>query len=102
MEKTIIIFALISSALSSCISLFYAYIAYKKTKDPPKDEIWETATKILCSGDSMKQGDDFAILYEELKLFKENGCSMKDIDTSYNYEGYHMFKKKNIQNGKRK
>lgn len=80
MEKTIIIFALISSALSSCISLFYAYIAYKKTKDPPKDEIWETATKILCSGDSMKQGDDFAILYEELKLFKENGCSMKDID----------------------
>lgn len=72
---------LIPSILSLCISGIYAYIALKKAKEPPKDEIWETATKILCSGNPMQQGDDFAILYEELKLFKENGCSMKDIET---------------------
>lgn len=81
MEKLVIIFALISSIISSCISLFYAYIAYKNAKEPPKDEIWETATKILCSGDSMKDADDFAFLYEQLKYFKEHGCSMKRINT---------------------
>lgn len=51
------IVVLIPSILSLCISGIYAYIALKKAKEPPKDEIWETATKILCSGDSMKQGD---------------------------------------------
>lgn len=80
MEKLVIIFALISSVLSSCISLLYAYIAYKKTKEPPKDEIWETATRILCSsGTTDKNADEFALIYESLKLFKEKGYSMKGI-----------------------
>lgn len=82
MERLIVIAALISSVMSSCISLLYAYIAYKKSKEPPKDEIWETATKILCSRESNdidKNADEFALIYESLKLFKENGYSKDGI-----------------------
>ena len=76
------IVVLIPSALSLFTSAIYAYIALKKAKEPPKDEIWETATKILCNSDSsMKDSDDFARLYEELKFFKENGCSMDGINS---------------------
>lgn len=77
------IVVLIPSVLSVFVSGIYAYIALKKANEPPKDEIWETATKILCSSDTSPQfsADDFAFLYEELKFFKENGCSMKDINT---------------------
>lgn len=72
---------LVPSTLSLITSMIYAYIALKKLKEPSKDEIWETATKLLCNSNSSKDADDFAILYEELRLFKENGCSLKDIDT---------------------
>lgn len=81
MNTLAVIIALISSIFSSCVSLIYAYIAYKKSKEPPKDEIWETATKILCSSNSMKEADDFAFLYEELKFFKDRGCTMDKITT---------------------
>lgn len=71
---------LLPSVLSSIISLLYAYIAYKKSKEPPKDEIWETATRILCSRDtSDKNADEFALIYESLKMFKDNGCSKDGI-----------------------
>lgn len=70
------------TTLSLCISGIYAYIALKKAKEPPKDEIWETATKIICNSQlSRISGDDFANLYEELKLFKNNGCSLKGLGT---------------------
>lgn len=72
---------LIPTILSLCTSGIYAYIALKKAKEPPKDEIWETATKILCNSDSMKDADDFALLYEELKFFKDRGCTMDGITT---------------------
>lgn len=72
---------LIPSILSLCISGIYAYIALKKAKEPPKDEIWETATKILCNSNSMKEADDFAFLYEELKFFRDRGCTMDGITT---------------------
>lgn len=77
------IVVLIPSVLSVCVSGIYAYIALKKANEPPKDEIWETATKILCSSGTSTSfsADEFAFLYEELKFFKENGCSMKDINT---------------------
>lgn len=81
MERLIVIAALISSVMSSCISLLYAYIGYKKSKEPPNDEIWETATKIICSDGGMKDSDEFARLYEELKFFKDNGCSMDGINS---------------------
>ena len=76
------IIVLIPSVLSLCISGIYAYIALKQLKEPPKDEIWETATKILCNSNSpMKGADDFADLYEQLKLFRDNGCSMDGMQT---------------------
>ena len=81
MEFLIVVLGIIPSILSVCVSGIYAYIALKKQKEPPKDEIWETATKIFCSNDSFRDADDFAFLYEQLKFFKENGCSMKDINS---------------------
>ena len=44
-----IILACISVILSSAVSVFYAYLAYKKSQEPPKDEVWEAALK-LCEG----------------------------------------------------
>lgn len=63
---------LIPNVLSSGIAIFYAYLAYKKSKEPPKDEVWETATKILCSRGGTVYSDDFVELYSELKFFKEH------------------------------
>lgn len=80
MDKLTLVLAFISTVLSSCVSLIYAYIAYKKSKEPPKDEIWETATKILCNSNSAdRNADEFAMIYESLKLFKENGFTKDGI-----------------------
>lgn len=80
MDKLTLVLAFISTVLSSCVSLIYAYIAYKKSKEPPKDEIWETATKILCNSNSIdRNADEFAMIYESLKLFKENGFTKDGI-----------------------
>ena len=59
-------------------SIRNAYLAYKKSKEPPKDEIWETATKILCSHGDTVYSEDFIELYSELKFFKEH----PDLDYS--------------------
>lgn len=72
MDKLLLILAVVPSILSCGISVFYAYLAYKKTKEEPKDEVWETATKILCSQGNAPCSDEFAELYLELKFFKEN------------------------------
>ena len=84
MDTITAIVVLIPSILSLCVSGIYAYIALKKAKEPPKDEIWETATKLLCAnGSSQIDADDFAELYEQLKLFKENGCSLKGCNSLF-------------------
>jgi hypothetical protein len=67
-----LLLALIPSFLSCAISIFYAYLEYKRSKEPTKDEVWETATKIICSNGGNVYSDDFAELYSELKFFKEN------------------------------
>lgn len=68
---------LVPSVLSLLVSGIYAYIALKKANEPPKDEVWETATKMICASSAPGgDADEFADLYEQLKLFKENGCSM--------------------------
>jgi len=72
MDNLTLLLVVIPSILSCAISVFYAYIAYKKSKEPPKDEIWETATKIICSNGGDVYSDDFAELYSELKFFKEH------------------------------
>lgn len=82
MDVLTAIVILIPSTLSLFTSAIYAHIALKKAKELPKDEIWETATRILCNSNSpMKDSDDFARLYEELKFFKDNGCSMDGINS---------------------
>ena len=76
------IVVLLPSCLSLCVSGVYAYIALKKAKEPPKDEVWETATKLLCSRTGgMADADDFAALYEELKFFKDCGCTIPTGET---------------------
>lgn len=73
MDKLTAVVVLLPSILSTATACVYAYIAWKKSKEPPKDEIWETALKILCAKDDCCSGaDDFARLYEELKFFKEH------------------------------
>lgn len=81
MENLTIVLAFISTIISSCSSLLYGYIALKKLKEPPKDEIWETATKLVCNNESLQDADNFAFVYEQLKYFKDNGCSMQDINS---------------------
>jgi hypothetical protein len=66
------IVVLVPSVLSLCISGIYAYIALKKVKEPPKDEIWETATRIMCSSGQSTYADEFIELYVQLKFFKEH------------------------------
>lgn len=73
MELITAIAVIVPNVLSFCVSGIYAYIAFQKAKEPPKDEVWETALKLLCSDNtSMKTSDDFARLYEELAFFKEH------------------------------
>ena len=87
----------IPSALSLITSLIYACIALKKAKEPPKDEIWETATKLICNGNNPILGaDEFADIYEQLKFFKENGCSLNGI-TSLSYAVSEKHKKEQQQ-----
>lgn len=70
--KTTLI-VLIPSILSLITSGIYAYIALKKAKEPPKDEIWETALRLMCAGHSeYSAADDFVKTYRELKFFKDH------------------------------
>lgn len=71
------ILAAISIVVSGVISVVHAVIAYRKSKEPPKDEIWETALRIVTASTSgMCDADEFARVYEDLKAFKDNGCSL--------------------------
>lgn len=76
MEILTILAITIPSTISVVTSLIYAYIALKKLKEPPKDEVWETACKIICKSDfSLVDAESFEVIYTQLKQFKENSCS---------------------------
>ena len=69
-----IILACISVIVSSAVSVFYAYLAYKKSQEPPKDEVWEAALK-LCEGyEYGERIDVFATTYVTLKELKAGNC----------------------------
>lgn len=72
MDSSLTLIALIPSILSCAVSIFYAILEYKKQKESEKDEVWETATKMICSNGGDVYSEDFAELYIELKFFKEN------------------------------
>lgn len=76
-----IILACISVIVSSALSVFYAYLAYKKSQEPPKDEIWETALALCRKDDAFDRSDCFARTYILLKMFKENGYSYLGFDS---------------------
>lgn len=76
MDTALVIVAVASSVTSCIVSCIHAWIAYKKSKEPPKDEIWETATRLVCANGQGADADEFAETYEELKLFKESGYSI--------------------------
>lgn len=97
MDVLTTLIVIIPSTLSLITSLIYAYIALKKAKEPPKDEIWETATQLICHSDVPILGaDEFADIYEQLKFFKENGCSLNGI-TSLSYAVSEKHKKEQQQ-----
>lgn len=86
MDYAIMILAIIPSILSVIVSGIYAYIALKKAKEPPKDEAWETATKIICSRSGLVYSDDFIELYTELKTFKEKQNNNEELNQGKNPE----------------
>ena len=81
MDTLTIILAVFPSVLSCALSIFYAYLQYKKSKEPPKDEVWETATKMICAKGGNLDSDDFAELYSELKFFKDHPNCIYDHTT---------------------
>lgn len=68
---------LIVPCVFSCITtVIYAYIAYQNFKKP-RDEVWETATKICQSNGKYTDANEFAQIYEQLKFFKDHGCNLE-------------------------
>lgn len=60
----------VPGVVSLVISCIYAYI---KLKEPPKDDVWETAVRLMCARpDDYLCADNFARLYAALKFFKEH------------------------------
>lgn len=68
MQTAILVLAVISMLCSAFTSCVYAYIAWKKSKEPPKDEAWEAAIRLMCAKD-FTNAEQFAELYEELTVY---------------------------------
>lgn len=67
---------LIIPCVLSCITTgIYAYIAYQHFKKP-KDEIWEAALQLSIANGKYNCAHDFATMYEQLRFFKERGCTL--------------------------
>lgn len=67
--------SVLSVLVTASVAIFHAILDYKRSKEPPKDEVWDAALKLaIASGDY--NADTFAHIYEELKAFKDNGCSL--------------------------
>lgn len=74
--------AIIPALCSSAVSIAHMVITYRKSKQPPKDVIWETALQIeLKRRDGYFDADEFARIYESLKAFHDNGCALNGKQT---------------------
>lgn len=62
--------ACISLVVSSIFSGVYAYLAYKKSQEPPKDEVWEAALKLSADCPYGERIDVFASTYVALRELK--------------------------------
>lgn len=65
----------------SCVStIIHSVIAYKKSKEPPKDVVWETALKLTLENSNRdKDATAFARTYQELQLFVQNGKTLSGV-----------------------
>lgn len=94
MEKLILIIAALASLGSLLTSGIYAYVALQKLKEPPRDEAWEAALRLICSGNAnYGSADEFVDLYHELLLFSEvHGKKRENIIGSLQDEIDHLRK----------
>lgn len=67
--------------ISTCVvSLTHAFVAYKKSKEPPRDPVWDAALQLTLK-DCVCDADTFASNYELLSQFKKHGCSLHGEST---------------------
>ena len=88
--------SLISVLCSTALSIVHAVITYKKNKEQKKDELWETAVRIVCSQNNGSASvDDVVEAYEALKLFRDMGYRTADEPFTMTLARY----RNNIKNG---
>jgi hypothetical protein len=80
MDTKILIAILIPSILSTVVSLISIYINYKKAKEPKRDELWETALKLVQVNNSGNAISDFIEYYQKLKYFKDSDYSASCLE----------------------
>lgn len=66
------ILIIIPSVLYLVGSILQTYVALKRLKEERKDEVWETATRLLSNTESRVFADEFAELYRELQFVKDH------------------------------
>jgi hypothetical protein len=71
---------LVPSILSTVVSLVSLYLGYKKSKEPKKDELWETALKLTEHSNSGNPISDFVEYYQKLRCFKNSDYSASSLE----------------------
>lgn len=72
MNTALLIVAVISTVCTCAATCFHLWLDWKKSKEPPKDEIWETAVRLYCAnGGEQPEMDEFARVYLMLKALKK-------------------------------
>ena len=75
--------ACIAVIVSGIGTLAHVYFDYKKSKQPQRDVVWETALQLVVKSDTyVPTADIFMETYEELKAFHDNGCKRINKRTS--------------------
>lgn len=70
------ILAAIAIVVSAAVSVFHAYLSYKRSKEPANDPVWDAALQITLRDENACDVDTFAENYEKLAQFKAHGCSL--------------------------
>lgn len=70
------IISVIAIIVPALVSVFHAYLSYKRSKDSNRDPIWDAALQITITQTNCCDVDTFASNYEQLAAFKANGCSL--------------------------
>lgn len=70
------ILAAMAIIVPAAVSVFHAYLAYKKSKEPARDPVWDAALQITIHDGNACDVDTFAENYEKLSQFKAYGCSL--------------------------